>query len=144
MNSTLLQTIHFSFVVISLVSVLFSLLFSFFYLIQQSQLKHKQIIALFSKLPSLEKLDRYVIRGLIVGAISLFVLLVTGITLAHLEWKYQWYKEQKFIVAIFTWVWVLLTLFLRFQLGLRGKKFFYTILIGVLFLIASCLLAWMV
>lgn len=144
MNSTLLQTIHFSFVVISLVSVLFSLLFSFFYLIQQSQLKHKQIIALFSKLPSLEKLDRYVIRGLIVGAISLFVLLVTGITLAHLEWKYQWYKEQKFIVAIFTWVWVLLTLFLRFQLGLRCKKFFYTILIGVLFLIASCLLAWMV
>lgn len=144
MNLLSLQQIHLVFVGISLFTVAGSLLFSFFYLIQQSQLKHKRMMLMFSRLPSLERLDKYVIRGLIVGSVSLLVLLITGVYLAHLEWRNDWIKDQKFIVAIATWIWVLFTLFLRFTLGVRGEKFFYSIFVGMLFLIASCLIAWMV
>lgn len=141
---SLIQQIHLFFVAVSLITVFFSLLFSFFYLIQQSQLKHRKSISMLSRLPSLERLDHYVIRCLVVGAVSLSVLLITGIYLAHSVWKNDWIHDQKFIVAIATWIWIAITLFLRFRLGVRGEKFFYSILIGMLFLLASCLIAWMV
>jgi ABC-type uncharacterized transport system permease subunit len=144
MNVHTIQHVHLFFVGVSLLAVVLSLLFSFFYLIQQSQLKHKKNFTLLSRLPSLETLDHYVIRCLMVGAVSLSVLLVTGIYLAHMEWHNDWIHDQKFIVAICTWVWVLFTLFLRFKMGIRGGKFFYSILVGLVFLVVSCLVAWMV
>lgn len=140
----MIQYSHLTFVGISLVLVLVSLLFSLFYLIQQWQLKHKKILPIFSKLPSLELLDRYVIQCLLLGSLSVAILLVTGIYLAHVEWKNDWTKDQKFIVAIATWVWFIFTIFLRFKLGIRGERFFYSILVGMGFLLASCLVAWMV
>lgn len=140
----LIQNTHLVFVGISLLTVFLSLLFSSFYLIQQSQLKHKKIVLLFSKLPSLEALDRYVIRCLIFGAIAVSILLITGIYLAHVEWKNDWIQDRKFIVAIATWVWFIVTILLRFKLGFRGEKFFYSILVGMIFLVICCLLAWMV
>ncbi|MCC7460576.1 MAG: cytochrome c biogenesis protein CcsA [Proteobacteria bacterium] len=141
---SLIQKTHLIFVAISLLLVSLSLMFSVFYLTQQWQLKHKRMLPLFSHLPSLERIDKYVVRFLILGAVSLSVLLVTGIYLAHLEWQSDWIQNEKFIAAIATWVWVLFTLFLRFRLGFRGEKFFYSILIGMFFLIASCTIAWMV
>lgn len=136
-----IQHLHLFFVALSLVSVFFSLLFSAFYLTQQWQLKNKKNIALFSKLPSLESLDRYVVRCLIVGSISMCVLVITGIYLAHIEWNRDWLQDEKFIVAILTWIWSIFTLVLRYKFGLRGEKFFYSILMSMLFLVASCLVA---
>ncbi|MEZ4846460.1 MAG: cytochrome c biogenesis protein CcsA [Bdellovibrionota bacterium] len=140
----MIQHIHLAFVAISLLLVFISLSFSLFYLVQQWQLKHKRMLPLFSHLPSLERLDKYVVRCLILGAASLSILLVTGIYLAHIEWKSDWTQNKKFIVALATWIWFLFTLLLRFRLGYRGEKFFYSILVGLGFLIASCLMAWMV
>jgi hypothetical protein len=89
-------------------------------------------------------LDRYVIKCLLFGSTSVAILLVTGVYLAHMEWKNDWIRDQKFMIAIATWFWFVFTIFLRFRLGIRGEKFFYSILIGMGFLIASCLVAWMV
>lgn len=139
-----IQHLHLFFVGLSLVTVFLSLMFSSFYLTQQWQLKHKKNFLIFSKLPSLEALDRYVVRCLILGAISMFVLVVTGIYLAHIEWNRDWLQDEKFIVAILTWVWSIFILMLRYKWGMRGEKFFYSILMGMLFLIASCLVAWVV
>lgn len=144
MDMNIIQQTHLVFVAISLLTVFLALLFSIFYLLQQWQLKHKRMLPLFSSLPSLERIDKYVVRCLILGFASLSVLLVTGIYLAHKEWNSDWMQNDKFIAAIATWVWVLFTLFLRFRLGSRGEKFFYSILIGMLFLVASCTIAWMV
>ena len=140
----MIQNIHLAFVALSLVFVFMSLLFSLFYLVQQWQLKNKRILPIFARLSSLERLDKYVVRCLVLGSISLSILLVTGIYLAHTEWQKDWIHDGKFIVAIATWIWFLFTLFLRFRMGLRGEKFFYSILVGMGFLIASCLIAWMV
>jgi len=144
MSNQWIQYTHLTFVGISLLLVFLSLLFSAFYLIQQWQLKHKKIMPVFSKLPSLELLDWYVIRCLVFGAFAVSVLLINGIYLAHLEWRNDWIRDQKFIVAIATWVWFIFTVLLRFRFGIRGERFFYFILIGMGFLIASCLVAWMV
>lgn len=144
MNLGWIEKLHLVFVFIALITVVLSLVFSFLYLIQQWQLKHKKNVSLGFRLPSLESLDRYVIRCLVLGSISLSVLLVSGILLAHLVWKNDWIRDQKFIVAMVTWVWFVFTLFLRFKLGMRGEKFFYSILIGLVFLVISCFLARMV
>ena len=144
MSNHWIQYCHLTFVGISFVLVFVCLLFSLFYLIQQWQLKHKKILPIFSELPSLELLDRYVIRCLLLGSLSIAILLFTGIYLAHVEWKNDWTKDNKFIFAIATWVWFVITIFLRFKLGIRGERFFYSILIGMGFLLASSLVAWLV
>lgn len=144
MNTISIQHVHLFFVGISLVSIFASLTFASFYLIQQGQIKNKKNTLLFSRLPSLEALDRYVMRSLIIGSISMSVLVVTGIFLAHVEWHRDWMHDEKFILAVLTWAWSIFTLLLRFKLGLRGERFFYSILIGMLFLVASCLIAWVV
>jgi ABC-type uncharacterized transport system permease subunit len=144
MDNRWIQYTHLFFVAISFLVVLLSLVFSISYLAQQWQLKHKRMLPILAHLPSLERLDRYVVRSLILGSVALSILLITGIYLAHSEWKRDWIHDQKFIVAIATWVWFQFTLLLRFRLGSRGESFFYSILVGMGFLIASSLIAWMV
>jgi len=134
---------HLLFVLISLLTVVFSLVFSSLYLIQQWRLKAKKNLTIADHLPSLEALDQYVIRSLILGFVSLSILLFSGILLAHLVWKNDWIHDEKFIVAICTWLWFAITLVLRFRMGIRGDKFFYTIFVGFILLVASCMMAWM-
>lgn len=138
-----IQTLHLTFVAISCLAILLSLIFSSMYLIQQWQLKHKKNLVGFP-IPSLERLDHYAIRSLIACFVCLSILLVTGIFLAHLVWNNDWMRDEKFIIAICTWVWVLLTLAFRFKLGFRGEKFFYSVFFSFVLLIASCVVAWMV
>lgn len=139
-----IQNLHLMFVGIALVTIISSLIFSAGYLLQQWQIKHKKNLPIVGRLPSLEALDHYVIRSLISGFFSVSILLISGILLAHLVWKKDWTQDEKFIVALSTWFWFLLTLTIRFKFGIRGEKFFYSILFGFFLLVASCTLAWMV
>lgn len=138
-----IQKLHLAFVGLSCFTIILSLIFSSLYLIQQRQLKHKKTIAILH-MPSLEKSDHYAIGSLIACFACLSTLLVTGILLAHLVWHNDWIRDEKFIIAICTWIWVLLTLVFRFRFGFRGEKFFYSLFFGFILLVASCVVAWMV
>jgi ABC-type uncharacterized transport system permease subunit len=143
-----IKNIHLVFVAISILAAVLSMLFSALYLVQQWRLK-KQKDQTGIRLPSLERLDRLVVYSMITGAVSLSVLLVTGVFLAHVVWKdmeilNNWTKESKFIIPTITWFWLVLILFMRFRLGMRGEKFFYSSLVGLLLLTITCLISMVI
>ncbi|MFI5302445.1 MAG: cytochrome c biogenesis protein CcsA [Polyangiales bacterium] len=101
------------------------------YLVQERQLKAKRSIALLSKLPSLDTLDRLAARFLVAG----FPLLTLGVA-TGLLWignakmgSSQWFRQG---VGLLAWVQLAVVLFMRGAGGWRGRRAAYGTIAGFL------------
>ena len=110
---------------------------SLVYLFQEVQLKRKQFLMIFCRLPALERLDTLCYQSVIVG-VSLSVLGLLTAFLLHSNPHNDW--SQQISIARCVWLVYLFQLFIRFVLCRRGRKSAYVSVICfsiLLFLHAS-------
>ena len=74
------------------------------YLLQEREVKGKKFGALFSRLPSLDALDRMVQRLVRAGFVVYTVALVAGTITATAVWKSAWSWDPQQIVSMLVWL----------------------------------------
>src|SRR5579871_4984894 len=92
------------------------------YLVQERRLKSKQSSRLLEKLPPLATLDRMISNSLGVGFAFITLGVIFGVTWAFIESGTRWIGEARVTLSIFTWILVLVMMFLRASAGWRGRK----------------------
>lgn len=107
-------------------------LLALLYFAQQRQLKKKNIKnRIFFPL---DEVDRYATILSNIGFLFLSVAIFTGIYLAHVYWDYQWWFNPKLILSIVVWLWYFSVLCMRKFVGLRGTRFLFSMVIGLVLL----------
>jgi cytochrome c-type biogenesis protein CcsB len=107
-----------------LANALFALAFSagIMYLLQERHIKRKNFGHLYSRLPSLDRLDRLNYICLIIGFPLMTAGLVTGFAYASSIWPSPWKWDPKEIFALITWFIYAILLHERLAVGWRGRK----------------------
>ena len=119
-------------------ALLFTATASVVYLMQERQLKRKNIPAIFRALPPLGFLDDMISKSLGVGFLFITVGLVLGIIWAFVETGTKWIGNGSVVIAFVTWAVYLALVFFRVSAGWRGRK---TALLSIIALIC-CLVTW--
>lgn len=128
--------IHTSFAVIGDAAFAFAFIVAIMYLMQERQLKTKQIGTIFHRLPSLDVLDTLSYKAISFGW-PLFTLgMVTGSIWAESAWGSYWSWDPKETWSLITWIIYLAILHLR-TLGWRGRKMAYLSIVGFVFVLVS-------
>jgi len=114
----------------------FAFIVSVMYLIQERQLKHKRLGAIFHRLPPLDVMDTISYKALSIGW-PLFTLgMITGSIWAESAWGSYWSWQPKEAASLLVWLLYLTLLHLR-TLGWRGRKMAYLSIAGFLFVLIS-------
>lgn len=128
--------IHTSLAVLGDAAFAFSFIVSLMYIIQERQLKHKHLGAIFHRLPPLDVMDRIGYRALSIGW-PLFTLgMITGSIWAESAWGSYWSWDPKETWSLIVWVVYLVLLHLR-TIGWRGRKMAYLSIVGFVFVLLS-------
>jgi HemX protein len=90
------------------------------YLLQDRELKGKRFGALFTRLPSLDVLDRMTVRLVALGFAVFTVALVTGSLLAKTAWCAFWEWDGQQVASVAIWSVFGAVVYLR-RAGLRGR-----------------------
>ncbi len=107
-----------------LANALFAVAFAagIMYLLQERAIKRKRFGHLFSRLPSLERLDRLNHICLMIGFPLMTVGLLAGFLYASTVWRSPWNWDPKEILALFTWTIYAVLLHERLAVGWRGRR----------------------
>jgi len=107
-----------------LANAVFALAFSaaIMYLMQERHIKHKDFGFLYSRLPSLERLDRINYVCVLIGFPLMTMGLLTGFAYAGAVWHSAWNWDPKEIFALFTWFIYAILLHERLAVGWRGRR----------------------
>ena len=128
--------VHTSLAVLGDSAFAFAFIVSIMYLIQERQLKHKRLGAVFHRLPSLDVMDTIAYKAVSLGW-PLFTLgMITGSIWAESAWGTYWSWDPKETWSLITWMIYLVLLHLR-TLGWRGRKMAYLSIAGFLFVVVS-------
>jgi ABC-type uncharacterized transport system permease subunit len=114
--------VHILLVLAGYASLLFTGLAAGAYLVQERRLKNKQSSALLERLPPLGTLDQMLSRSLGLGFVFLTLGLLIGILWAFLYLKTNWVRDPNITISVFTWLLLLVMMFLRASAGWRGRK----------------------
>lgn len=128
--------VHTSLAVLGDAAFAFACIVSIMYLIQERQLKHKRLGAIFHRLPPLDIMDTISYKAQSIGW-PLFTLgMVTGSIWANSAWGTYWSWDVKETWSLFVWLIYLVLLHLR-TMGWRGRKMAYLSIAGFLFVMIS-------
>jgi cytochrome c-type biogenesis protein CcsB len=128
--------VHTSLAVLGDAAFAFAFIISIMYLIQERQLKSKNLGAIFHRLPSLDIMDTLGYKALTLGW-PLFTLgMITGSIWANSAWGTYWSWDPKETWSLITWVIYLALLHLR-TIGWRGRKMAFLSIIGFAFVLIS-------
>ena len=128
--------VHTTFAVLGDAAFAFSFIVSIMYVIQERQLKAKNLGAIFQRLPSLDIMDTLGYKALTLGW-PLFTLgMITGSIWANSAWGTYWSWDPKETWSLITWVIYLVLLHLR-TIGWRGRKMAFLSIIGFVFVLVS-------
>ncbi len=128
--------IHTSLAVLGDAAFAFAFIVSIMYLLQERQLKAKNLGALFHRLPSLDIMDTLGYKALTFGW-PLFTLgMITGSIWANSAWGTYWSWDPKETWSLITWVIYLVLLHLR-TIGWRGRKMAFLSIVGFAFVLVS-------
>ena len=108
------------------------------YLLQEREVKGKHFGALFSRLPSLEALDRMNQRLVRSGFVVYSVALVTGALVAKKAWGTSWSWDPQQVTSLIVWLLYGAMVQLR-HVGVHGRKYAYLTLAGFLLVMGSML-----
>lgn len=95
---------------------------SLFYLLQERHLKSKSTGSLFDRLPPLGTLDSLSSRSMAIGFVCTTGGVITGCLWAFIESGTRWISEGKVHIALFTWIFYLVVVYLRSTAGWRGRR----------------------
>ena len=128
--------VHTSLAVLGDAAFAFAFIVSVMYLIQERQLKHRHLGAIFHRLPPLDVMDMIGYRALSIGW-PLFTLgMVTGSIWAESAWGSYWSWDPKETWSLIVWALYLVLLHLR-TIGWRGRKMAWLSIVGFLFVLIS-------
>jgi ABC-type uncharacterized transport system permease subunit len=106
------------------------------YLLQERQVKGKKFGPLFSRLPSLDALDRMVQRLVRAGFVVHTVALIAGTFTASAIWKSAWSWDPQQIVSILVWLLYGALVQLRHS-GWHGRRYAVLTLVGFVLVLGS-------
>jgi HemX protein len=106
------------------------------YLLQEREVKGKRFGALFSRLPSLDALDRMVQRLVRAGFVAYTVALVAGTLTATSVWKSAWSWDPQQIVSVCVWLLYAAMVQLRHS-GWHGRRYAVLTLVGFVIVLGS-------
>jgi len=114
--------IHISTVLIGYAALILSAVASVYYLLQERQLKRKNLTPSANQLPPLATLDRLITQSMNAGFAFITVGTITGVVWAFVERGTQWILDPKIAFFLFTWAFYLAMIFLRVSAGWRGRR----------------------
>src|SRR2546428_8878417 len=114
--------VHTGLVLIAYVAFFLTFLSSILYLFQERALKEKRMGGVSERLPSLQKLDRLLLKYLIVGMVTMTLGILTGAIWAERVWGRYWGWDPKEIASLVTWLIYLFLVHYRLTAGWRGKR----------------------
>ena len=114
--------VHVVMVLLGYAALLLTAAASVFYLIRDRRLKHKRPGGTFDRLPPLAAIDTLITHSMSYGFVFITLGVVAGSVWAFIESGTAWIGDPKIAVALFTWAFYLLMVFLRTIAGWRGRK----------------------
>ncbi len=106
------------------------------YLLQEREVKGKHFGALFSRLPSLDALDRMVQRLVRAGFVAYTVALIAGTLTATSVWKSAWSWDPQQVVSVCVWFLYAAMVHLRHS-GWHGRRYAVLTLVGFVIVLGS-------
>ena len=114
--------VHILLVLAGYAALFFTALSAVAYLVQEKRLKSKQGSALLERLPPLATLDTMLSKSLGLSFAFLTLGLVFGVMWAFIYLNTSWIGNPSVTISIFTWVFLLIMMFLRSSAGWRGRN----------------------
>ena len=114
--------VHILLVLAGYAALLLTSVAALFYLVQERRLKLKKVGTWLEKLPPLATLDNLVGGSLGLGFVFITLGVVFGMLWAFIESGTRWIGDAKITLSLFTWVLLLVMMFLRAAAGWRGRK----------------------
>lgn len=114
--------IHISTVLIGYAALIFSAVASVYYLLQERQLKRKNVTPSANRLPPLATLDRIITQSMNAGFVFITLATVSGVIWAFLQRGTNWIGDPEIAFFLFTWAFYLAMIFLRISAGWRGRR----------------------
>jgi ABC-type transport system involved in cytochrome c biogenesis permease subunit len=114
--------VHITTVLIGYAALIFAAVASIYYLVQERQLKSKQVSPSANRLPPLATLDRIITESMNTGFVFMTIATVTGVVFAFIESGTRWITDPKIAFFLFTWAFYLAMIFLRISAGWRGRR----------------------
>ncbi len=130
--------IHIVAVLIGYAALVLAAVSSVFYLLQERQLKRKNVRPAFNRLPPLGTLDQIITQSMNAGFVFITVGTVTGVVWAFIENGTRWVLNPEIAFFLFTWAFYLAMIFLRVSAGWRGRRMAW-LAVSVL---GCCLITW--
>lgn len=107
------------------------------FLIQEHQLKRKQMGFWFHRLPSLESLDRLNFQAIGIGWALLTVGIVLGLGEARGRMGQWWNGDSKEVLTVALWVTYVLLWLVRLRSTLRGRRVALLSVLGFVLVVVS-------
>jgi len=102
--------------------LLFGVITSVMYLLQEREIKRKKLGIFFKKFPPLEYLDRTTEKALYLGFIFLTLAMISGAMWSDLVFGDYWMWSPKQVVTFVLWLLYAILIHQRVLIGWRGKK----------------------
>ena len=118
-------------VLIGYAALVFAAVGAMFYLVQERQLKRKQVNPSSYRLPPLATLDRLITHSMNIGFLFITIGTAAGIVWAFVERGTHWVGDPRIAFFLFTWAFYLAMIFLRVSAGWRGRRLAW-LAVGVL------------
>jgi cytochrome c-type biogenesis protein CcsB len=122
--------IHVSLTVLGLVAFTVAFVMGVMYLIQERLLKSKRFNSLYNELPSLDLLDEFNRKAVVLGFPLLTLGMITGAVLSQNIWKAYFSLQPVETLTLVTWLFYLVMLHGRLTVGWRAKKAAYLAVLG--------------
>jgi cytochrome c-type biogenesis protein CcsB len=122
--------IHVSLTILGLVAFTIAFVVGVVYLIEERLLKSKRFNSLYDELPSLDLLDNFNQKAILLGFPLLTLGMITGAVLSENIWKAYARLEPVETLTLVTWLFYLIMLHGRLTVGWRAKKAAYLAVLG--------------
>jgi ABC-type transport system involved in cytochrome c biogenesis permease subunit len=114
--------VHIATVLIGYAALIFSAVAALYYLLQERQLKRKQVAPNENRLPPLATLDQIITQSMNTGFVFITIGTITGVVWAFIEYGAGWIGNPRIGFFLFTWAFYLAMIFLRISAGWRGRR----------------------
>jgi ABC-type uncharacterized transport system permease subunit len=131
--------IHITALLMAYAALIFSLIASSLYLLQERRLKSKHSPGFLKWLPPLDTMDQIAQKTLILGFIGMTIGLFAGSLIAQETVGAGYFADPKVLLSFVMWGLYVVMLFVRRSTGLRGRRAVY--LSSVVFVVMLCVWA---
>jgi ABC-type uncharacterized transport system permease subunit len=125
--------LHITALLMAYAALIFSLIASFLYLLQERRLKSRRSPGFMNWLPPLDTMDQIAQKTLILGFIGMTIGLFAGSLIAQESVGAAYFADPKVLLSFVMWGLYIVMLFVRRSRGLRGRRAVY--LSSVVFLV---------